>query len=107
MEQLRTIGVLIGCSKLIIIASYDISDDRRRINAMNMLKALGFIRVQKSLYVARGGSSLAKDTARALSRAIKTDEDSVIIILIDNKAWTNAFKLGHVYYQAEDSMMVI
>ncbi|MGC9227671.1 CRISPR-associated endonuclease Cas2 [Caldivirga sp.] len=92
---------------MIIIASYDISDDRRRVNAMNTLKALGFTRVQRSLYIAKGGLSLAKDAARALSRVIKASEDSVIIVIIDNRTWASGFRLGNLNDQVEDSVMVI
>ncbi len=92
---------------MIIIASYDISDDKRRINAMNTLKALGFIRVQRSLYITRGELNLAKDAVRALSKVIKTSEDSVIIVIIDNRTWASGFRLGNLNDQVEGSVMVI
>ncbi|MGC8608184.1 MAG: CRISPR-associated endonuclease Cas2, partial [Vulcanisaeta sp.] len=60
-----------------VIVSYDISDDKRRFEIMSRLKAMGYVRVQRSLYMARGGSTLAKDTARALMRLMGR-EDSVV-----------------------------
>ncbi len=76
-----------------VLVSYDIGDDRRRLEIMNKLKAMGYVRVQRSLYMARGGSALAKDTARALMRVIGR-EDSVVILIIDGQTLNNAIKLG-------------
>lgn len=76
-----------------VVVSYDISDDRRRFEAMSRLKAMGYVRVQRSLYIARGGSALAKDTARALMRIIGR-EDSVVILIIDGQTLSRAIRLG-------------
>ncbi|WP_054853636.1 CRISPR-associated endonuclease Cas2 [Vulcanisaeta distributa] len=76
-----------------VIVSYDVSNDKRRLEIMNKLKAMGYIRAQRSLYIARGGSALAKDTARALTR-LMDKEDSVIILIIDTQTLNNAIKLG-------------
>jgi Uncharacterized ACR, COG1343. len=42
---------------MFVVVSYDITDDKRRLEMMNRLKSMGFVRVQRSLYVARGGSA--------------------------------------------------
>ncbi|ADN51072.1 CRISPR-associated endonuclease Cas2 [Vulcanisaeta distributa] len=76
-----------------VLVSYDISDDRRRLEIMNKLKSMGYVRVQRSLYIARGGNALAKDTARALTRLMNR-EDSVVILIIDGQTLNNAIKLG-------------
>ncbi|WP_054856838.1 CRISPR-associated endonuclease Cas2 [Vulcanisaeta sp. JCM 16159] len=89
-----------------VIVSYDISSDRRRLEIMNKLKAMGYIRVQRSLYIARGGSALAKDTARALTRLMDR-EDSVIILIIDGQTLNNAIKLGTANLAIPNGPMVI
>ncbi|GAB6946849.1 hypothetical protein JCM16161A_09790 [Vulcanisaeta sp. JCM 16161] len=89
-----------------VVVSYDISSDRRRLEIMNKLKAMGYIRVQRSLYIARGGSALAKDTARALTRLMGR-EDSVIILIIDGQTLNNAIKLGTANLTIPNGPMVI
>ena len=42
---------------MFVVVSYDITDDRRRIEIMNRLKSMGFVRVQRSMYIARGGGA--------------------------------------------------
>jgi CRISPR-associated protein Cas2 len=89
-----------------VIVSYDISDDKRRFEIMSRLKAMGYVRVQRSLYMARGGSALAKDTARALTRLIGR-EDSVVILIIDGQTLNNAIKLGTANLSIISEPMVI
>lgn len=89
-----------------VIISYDISDDKRRLEVMSRLKAMGYVRVQRSLYVARGGSALAKDTARALVRIIGK-EDSVVILVIDGQTLGKAMKLGAANITIPSGPMVI
>ncbi len=89
-----------------VIVSYDISDDRRRFEIMSRLKAMGYVRVQRSLYMARGGSALAKDTARALTRLMGR-EDSVVILIIDGQTLNNAIKLGTANLSIISEPMVI
>lgn len=91
---------------MFVIVSYDITDDRRRIEIMNRLKSMGFVRVQRSLYVARGGSALAKDTARAISR-LMGKEDSVVILVVDNQTLSNAIKLGTAQLNIPNEPLVI
>ncbi|ADY01604.1 CRISPR-associated protein Cas2 [Vulcanisaeta moutnovskia 768-28] len=89
-----------------VIVSYDISDDRRRFEIMSRLKAMGYVRVQRSLYMARGGSALAKDTARALTRLMGR-EYSVVILIIDGQTLNNAIKLGTANLSIISEPMVI
>jgi len=91
---------------MFVIVSYDITDDRRRIEIMNRLKSMGFVRVQRSLYVARGGSALAKDAARAISR-LMSREDSVVILVVDNQTLSNAIKLGTAQLNIPNEPLVI
>jgi CRISPR-associated protein Cas2 len=91
---------------MFVIVSYDITDDRRRIEIMNRLKSMGFVRVQRSLYVARGGSALAKDAARAISR-LMSREDSVVILVVDNQTLSGAIKLGTAQLNIPNEPLVI
>jgi CRISPR-associated protein Cas2 len=91
---------------MFVIVSYDITDDRRRIEIMNRLKSMGFVRVQRSLYVARGGSALAKDAARAISR-LMSREDSVVILVVDNQTLSSAIKLGTAQLNIPNEPLVI
>jgi CRISPR-associated protein Cas2 len=91
---------------MFVIVSYDITDDRRRIEIMNRLKSMGFVRVQRSLYVARGGSALAKDAARAISRLMGR-EDSVVILVVDNQTLSSAIKLGTAQLNIPNEPLVI
>jgi len=78
---------------MFVVVSYDITDDKRRLEVMNRLKSMGFVRVQRSMYIARGGGALAKDVARAVVRLMDR-EDSVVIFIIDNQTLNNAIRLG-------------
>jgi len=91
---------------MFVVVSYDITDDRRRIEIMNRLKSMGFVRVQRSLYVARGGSALAKDAARAISR-LMSREDSVVILVVDNQTLSSAIKLGTAQLNIPNEPLVI
>lgn len=77
-----------------ILVIYDIHDNKRRNNATETLKAMGYIRIQRSAYITRGGTATAKDTARALMRIIDPRTDSVLILTIDAYTYTRAIKLG-------------
>ena len=73
-----------------VIVSYDIRDDGKRNKAMKRLLALGFTRLQKSVYVRRGGKGDAKDALRATSRFIGPN-DKLFIIVVSNKEFEEAF----------------
>jgi CRISPR-associated protein Cas2 len=77
-----------------IIVAYDISDNGKRFEAAERLKGLGFMRIQKSLYIARGGSALAKDAYRALLRIIDRSTDSVFVAVIPGESFEKALTYG-------------
>jgi CRISPR-associated protein Cas2 len=77
-----------------VLVAYDISDNRRRFEAAERLKGMGFVRLQKSLYIARGGSALAKDAYRALLRIIDRSTDSVFIVVIPGESFEKALTYG-------------
>ncbi|NPA84497.1 MAG: CRISPR-associated endonuclease Cas2 [Crenarchaeota archaeon] len=73
-----------------VIVSYDISDDSKRIKVMKRLLAMGFTRLQKSVYVRKGGKGDAKDALRATMRFLGED-DKIFIIVVSNKEFEEAF----------------
>ncbi len=76
-----------------VLAAYDISDDRVRERAAAKLLSLGFVRVQKSVYIARGGRSLAKDAWRAVAPLLG-EGDRLLIIVVPREALENALVRG-------------
>ncbi|MFP3214854.1 MAG: CRISPR-associated endonuclease Cas2 [Nitrososphaeria archaeon] len=91
---------------MFVVVSYDITDDKRRLEVMNRLKSMGFVRVQRSMYIARGGGALAKDVARAVVRLMDR-EDSVVIFIIDNQTLNNAIRLGTAQLNMPNEPLVI
>ena len=91
---------------MFVVVSYDITDDKRRLEVMNRLKSMGFVRVQRSMYIARGGGALAKDVARAVVRLMDR-EDSVVIFIIDNQTLNNAIRLGTAQLNIPNEPLVI
>ncbi len=77
-----------------VLVAYDISDDKRRATVCERLKAMGFSMVQKSLYVARGGSSLAKDVYRALQRLVDRSRDSVVVMVVPREVLQKSMVIG-------------
>ena len=91
---------------MFVVVSYDITDDKRKLEVMNRLKSMGFVRVQRSMYIARGGGALAKDVARAVVRLMGR-EDSVVIFIIDNQTLNNAIRLGTAQLNMPNEPLVI
>lgn len=91
---------------MFVVVSYDITDDKRRLEVMNRLKSMGFVRVQRSMYIAKGGGALAKDVARAVVRLMGR-EDSVVIFIIDNQTLNNAIRLGTAQLNMPNEPLVI
>ncbi len=77
-----------------VIVAYDISDDYKRDLAARTLLSMGFQRVQRSVYVARGGSGFARQVAAALRRVIDWETDRVDIIVVPDYAWLGRLTLG-------------
>ncbi|MEM0340427.1 MAG: CRISPR-associated endonuclease Cas2 [Acidilobaceae archaeon] len=81
-----------------VVVAYDISDDAVRFRASEKLKSMGFTRVQRSLYVRRGGAHEAKEAARALARIIDYKTDNVIVMVVPWESLEKAFRLGVFNY---------
>jgi CRISPR-associated protein Cas2 len=77
-----------------VIVAYDISDNWRRLEAAERLKGMGFVRLQRSLYIARGGAALAKDAYRALMRVIDRSTDSVFVAVVPGESFEKALTYG-------------
>ncbi len=64
-----------------IIVFYDVSDDRRRLMLAEFLKSMGLTRIQRSVFMGRGGYTKAKDIARRGSRLIDRSTDSLVVLV--------------------------
>ena len=80
---------------MIVIVAYDISDDYKRDKAAKTLLSMGFQRIQRSLYAAKGGREKARQAAAALSRIIDPETDRVDIILVHDHTWRTRITLGN------------
>ncbi len=65
-----------------LVVFYDISDDRRRQRVARVLESLGLVRVQRSVFIGRGGFSKAKEVVRAATRLIDKRSDSVAAVVV-------------------------
>jgi len=77
-----------------VIVVYDISSDKVRNTVCDKLKSMGFSMVQRSVYVARGGFSKAKDAARAIQRHIDESGDSVLVMVVSRDVLERAIVIG-------------
>ncbi len=77
-----------------VVVAYDISDNVRRQRLAEWLLARGFSRIQRSLYVARGGAALARDVERFAKRLLDCSRDVLHILLIQDVEWDRRIVLG-------------
>jgi CRISPR-associated protein Cas2 len=77
-----------------VLAAYDISDDARRARAAARLLAMGFTRLQRSLYLARGGRTLAKEAYRALHRIVDHATDKVLVMVVPAESLEASLQLA-------------
>ena len=80
--------------KMYLIIAYDISDDNTRTRIANKLKYFGLTRVQRSVFIGKGGYALAKDISRATQKLINPQTDSIIIFITPTKTIHQAIILG-------------
>ncbi|MGC8544286.1 MAG: CRISPR-associated endonuclease Cas2 [Vulcanisaeta sp.] len=66
-----------------VIVFYDISDDRARQAVADKLLSKGLTRVQRSVFMGRGGHALAKDLSRYLSRFVGPSDSLLIIVVYE------------------------
>lgn len=65
-----------------IVVFYDVSDDRRRLLLAESLKSMGLTRIQRSVFMGRGGQAKAKDIARRAKRIVDSSTDSVVVLVV-------------------------
>ncbi len=78
-----------------VVVFYDISDNRnRQVIADKLLSKGGLTRVQRSVFVGRGGGhALAKDLSRYLSRFVGVN-DSLIIMVVGEESVRSMIIVG-------------
>ncbi|RLG82962.1 MAG: CRISPR-associated endonuclease Cas2 [Thermoprotei archaeon] len=79
---------------MFVLVAYDISDNRTRDLVARRLLAMGFSRIQRSVFVARGGGGLARDVERLVRRFIDPSSDVVHILLIQDREWSSRIVVG-------------
>ncbi|MDK6029403.1 CRISPR-associated endonuclease Cas2 [Ignisphaera sp. 4213-co] len=90
-----------------VVIAYDISDNSRRFEASEKLRGLGFVRIQRSLYIARGGYTLAKEAFRTLLRVIDRSRDSVFVVVLSKESFEKAFIHGAAVDLGEESSKIL
>ena len=76
-----------------IIVAYDISDDGKRQRFAEWLQSKGFTRIQRSVFVGRGGVAIAKDVERYARRIIDKG-DKIHIFVIQDHEWDRRIAIG-------------
>ncbi len=79
----------------VVIVAYDISDDYKRDKVAKLLFSMGFERVQRSLYAARGGVEKARQVAAAIARLIDHETDRVDVIVVPEHYWRARLVVGN------------
>ena len=78
----------------VIVVAYDISRSDRRDRVAKLLFTMGLSRVERSLYVGRGGVAKARDIARAVERLIDPETDVVDILVVPDVYWRSRITVG-------------
>ena len=79
----------------VILVAYDISDDQKRNKLAQDLLAMGFTRIQRSVYIARHGyRGLRERAARAAARRIDPETDTVLIMTVPEWSLSQAIVVG-------------
>ncbi|MCC6017336.1 MAG: CRISPR-associated endonuclease Cas2 [Desulfurococcaceae archaeon] len=76
-----------------IVVAYDISDDVKRQRLALWLQQKGFTRIQRSVFVGRGGIATAKDIER-FARKILGSGDKLHIFLVSDVEWERRIAVG-------------
>ncbi len=80
-----------------IIVAYDIGDNVKREAFAGFLKRLGLERIQRSLFIGRGGGGLVKDIERMARRIIDPCRDCVHIFILSSYEQTRVRVIGTPY----------
>ncbi len=76
-----------------VLVAYDISDDPRRERARRRLQARGYRMLQRSVYIARGGSTEAKEAA-AMLRGLLGPGDRLLVLVVPMEAVRRRIAVG-------------
>ncbi|UNQ73770.1 CRISPR-associated endonuclease Cas2 [Infirmifilum sp. NZ] len=77
-----------------VVVVYDISDDADRLRLSSRLLGLSLTRVQRSVFVGRGGYAFAKDVYRVAQRHVTQEGDSVIVLVVPDESLERALVAG-------------
>ncbi len=89
-----------------ILVAYDISDDYARAKAAARLLALGFTRVQKSVYIARGGYTLAKEAYRAV-KPLLAPGDRLLVLPLPRESLEKALVEGEAEWRQRRTALIL
>ena len=64
-----------------VLVAYDIGSDAKRERARRRLQARGYLRLQKSVYIAPGGSAEAKEAA-AMLKPLLDPGDRLLVLVV-------------------------
>ena len=70
-----------GAKSNMYYAIYDISDDSTRSDIVQILKNVGFVRIQKSVFCGNLTSQQRKDIIESVKITIRNDNDSFYLIV--------------------------
>ncbi len=80
-----------------VVVAYDISDDRSRLWVSEKLKSHGLVRIQRSLFIGRGGYYRAKEVYRGTRRYIDPSSDSIFVIVVPGEFLSRALVHGRLW----------
>lgn len=87
----------------VILVVYDIRDDPLRLKVANFLKKLGFLRIQKSVFVAQFHPALLSETEAGIRRIVRDkDKFDVQIYVFSQSSFDNRIVLSKGYYIEEE-----
>ena len=76
-----------------VLVAYDIGDDTRRERARRRLLARGYRMLQRSVYIAHGGSAEAKEAA-AMLRPLLGGGDRLLVLVVPGEAVRRRILVG-------------
>lgn len=77
-----------------VVVVYDISDDSKRFQLADQLKALGLSRIQRSAFAGRLDSSRLRDLYRLCERYASDEGDVIHVFTLCGYDWSRARAFG-------------
>lgn len=91
---------------MLVVVSYDVADDRRRLKVMKAMKAFGD-RVQLSVFECNFEHKEMQRMCARLSRAIKAEEDTVRIYRICENCKTQIRIMGRGVVSEDPELIIV